>query len=475
MSVVLKRVQKSKSGSYTYRRKLPQDVHEATGQREFKRALGRTMMDVTRRYPAVDADCEALIAKARGKGPSSRKATVLAPVDAYRAAREAVAKLLADFPDIAGGSDAAHLWADSVLSEYQPVARAGRDGDVAGMQGEEPNPVSVPEMTRLVVNAVRSGCDVERPAPTLEDARLLYVREKIEGGADADRKTSRINRALGHVLKALSVTEARLLVLADVDRNHARDVRDYLARDRGMKPATVRRTLNDIKAVFRYGLMELGGTDASPFDRLQIKGTANAGTVQGGVSAAREREPFPEKLIPKVTQRLGRSARSKELLHIWSMLAGTGCRLSEVAGLPVSDVHLDADTPYIDVAPREHRRLKNGGSARWVPLTGAALDAAKAAVVATDGPLLFPRYGEGRSRDGASAALMKHVRAFTSDKKVTVHSLRHTLEDRLIKAGVAKDVRDMVLGHAKGDMGERYGGQAARLQVAHKAMVAAGL
>ncbi len=119
--------------------------------------------------------------------------------------------------------------------------------------------------------------------------------------------------------------------------------------------------------------------------------------------------------------------------------------MAEVAALLVEDVKLDSPIPYLDVGFREHRRVKNQSSARRVPLVGDALEAAKEAVKAAgEGPYLFVQYagvvktkgGKGKGKKAAthaSNALMKHVRKVTSSRKITVHSLRHTMEDRLIR------------------------------------------
>nr|WP_244734753.1 tyrosine-type recombinase/integrase [Mesorhizobium sp. 113-1-2] len=156
------------------------------------------------------------------------------------------------------------------------------------------------------------------------------------------------------------------------------------------------------------------------------------------------------------------------------MLEGTGCRLAEVAGLRVTDVHLDHTIPHITVEWHDDRRIKNAVSRRNVPLIATALDNAKEAVKAAgDAAMLFPAYGRPTGASSASAALGKHVRAVVSDTKVTTHSLRHLMKDRLRLAGVSKADQDIVLGHSSGSVGEDYGGADARLKVAERALKAA--
>lgn len=86
---------------------------------------------------------------------------------------------------------------------------------------------------------------------------------------------------------------------------------------------------------------------------------------------------------------------------------------------------------------------------------------------------LFSRYANPRGADGASAALMQHLRKITSNPKHVVHSLRHGMKDALRLAGVEKTVQDLVLGHATPSIRETYRGEGVRLQVAHRALVKA--
>ncbi|MBU0583021.1 MAG: tyrosine-type recombinase/integrase [Alphaproteobacteria bacterium] len=462
MGITLKRVQIDSRGVYTYRRKLPRDVFEAIKQREFKRRLGQSEREAVKNYPHADAECERLIASARQRsGKEQDAAPTATPLDHWREASSELNAMRLEYPEVFSDRCKADLWADSMLEGFP----TGPDGYPAG----------VPEVTRLIANALRAGgASFRRPAPTLEDVRRLYIRERITGSHDENRAIQGVDRAIGHVVKALHADEARDVLLTAVGRDEARDIRDYLSRDLGKTAATVERILNDIRAIFRFGLKEFGFGKASHFDGLGVPGQKAAS--HPARNAIRERDPFPEHLIPKMAARLSERSRSEDLTRIWTMLAGTGCRLAEVTGLPVSDVHLDAPIPYLDISQRPNRRLKNSGSARWVPLVGNALAAASKAVQAAGGgndAFLFPRYAVGRGANSASAALMKHIKAVQDNRKVVVHSLRHLMEDRLIRARVPKDVRDMVLGHSSGDMGERYGSQQARLEVAYDAVKAA--
>ena len=95
------------------------------------------------------------------------------------------------------------------------------------------------------------------------------------------------------------------------------------------------------------------------------------------------------------------------------------------------------------------------------------------------GWLYEPKYDGFRClafRDGDKIDLQSkkqkslNVRGVVDDPKVSTHSLRHNMNDRLRKAGVSKIDQDLILGHTMGGIGEAYGGDEARLEVAAAAM-----
>lgn len=71
--------------------------------------------------------------------------------------------------------------------------------------------------------------------------------------------------------------------------------------------------------------------------------------------------------------------------------------------------------------------------------------------------------GDKGGADMASAAIMKHIRTVTDDKKPTIHSLRHKMKDRLISAGASQQDPDAILGHSSEKIGDNYGSVRARL------------
>lgn len=70
-----------------------------------------------------------------------------------------------------------------------------------------------------------------------------------------------------------------------------------------------------------------------------------------------KRRPFTLDEVAAISARVVSQAK-EDLHHIWRLLSGTGCRLAEVSGLRVADVHLDHAVPYITVEWHDDRRIK---------------------------------------------------------------------------------------------------------------------
>ena len=140
-----------------------------------------------------------------------------------------------------------------------------------------------------------------------------------------------------------------------------------------------------------------------------------------------------------------------------ALISDTGMRLSEAAGLAKDDIVLDADIPHINVRPHPWRRLKTKGSERLVPLTGASLWAAKR-LQQHDSAYAFPRYCDGQTcnANSASAAINKWLKPRASDDAV-VHSLRHSMRDRLRAVECPSDIIDQIGGGSSSTVGSSYG------------------
>jgi len=214
------------------------------------------------------------------------------------------------------------------------------------------------------------------------------------------------------------------------------------------KTATVRRNLNTITAVFNTYIKENNLHRLNPFAGLAIPG-------EGQDSI--KRIPFtPGELQALVTACY---AADDDCRWILAMLADTGARLAEVAGLALSDIDLEAEVPHIIIQPHPWRTLKNTGSARTVPLVGSALWAAQRIKGAAGAgqQFAFPRYTSATECKAthASNTLNKWMRA--NGLEHTAHELRHTMADRLRDVQCPRAIQFVIEGHATQDVGDSYG------------------
>jgi integrase len=425
-------------------------------KREFKKLLGKTEREALSAWPRVNGEVEREIALARRKIASGGDTASMTELQAYQEARRRVSEM------VAGGATEDDLSiAGDILADSFP-----RDDETGAPLGTSP-------LERHTINLLRNppaSATKLRPAFTLADAKRLYVSEHL--GADPDQRIlTRVDRVIRLATQALG----RDPVLADLTREDARTVRDHMqsrlkSTGQPVSASSVRRELNDLKAIINFAVTDgqLPGFH-NPFNRLQLAGDGRA------VTEGEKRDPLPPKVLREVRKRvIGRG--SDELSIIWRLLEGTGTRLGEVTGLRLEDVVLEGPIgglfPHLKVAWHEERRVKTLASIRHVPLVGDALEAAKEALkLPRSGAMLFPTYGHERGSDGASAALMKHVRQITDNPKHVVHSLRHNMKDRLILAEVGSLDQNIILGHALGGVGDRvYGGGLAKLRMTTRAM-----
>jgi len=394
----------------------------------FKMTLqAQSEAELLREYPKVDAEYHRQVKAIAAKRVGLPGA--LSPLEAWKAAVAKGNELVAGVIGLDGDDDARRdVLADSLYA-----------------RGADP----------LLLKAILAP-DSEAPERTLKDAVAIYLNEKLGGGEGSAHREARVRleRVFARVWSAMG--DRADVPLVALTRQDAKDVVAYmLASEKygggSLSPASVKREIAQVKAVVAYAIKEfdLEGKAFNRFSGLEIAGTVG---IAAEVASTGKRLPLPVKVITAMREKL-----SGELQHIWGLLEGTGCRLAEITGLRREDVTVDGDRPHIRVQWHEDRRVKTRSSIRSVPLVGDALEAAREALKLAEGrTALFPGYARERGADAASSILMKHLRTFTTDKRHTVHSLRHNMKDRLRKAGVEKILQDFILGHSAPGVGEGY-------------------
>lgn len=442
VTVTLRYVKELGAGRYEYRRRVPESVKATLGKSEWKRVFtARGATELAREHARVDAAFMADVTAAGRSGPRGRAG--LSPRDAALQALKEAEAMIAGVVGLDDDDDARR----EVVAES--LEQIGAD----------------PLLYQAVIKP-----NAKLPKHTLQDARELYLKEKLGGGDSARQREARL-RLEKVIARAGEAGMPPTTALVNLNRERAKAVRDHMlstGKKGGgkIKPESVQRDIAMLKAVISYAIkeFELDRKARNPFDELTIEGTERK---EAPIADWEKKNSLPASVNLAMVSKL-----QGDPLQIWRLLDGTGCRLAEITGLRVEDVVIEGHLPHIKVRWHGVRRLKNLSSIRSVPLVGDALEAAQEALQRADGSIyLFPRYARVRGPDAASAILMKHLRTITQEPKHTVHSLRHTMKGRLQRAGVEKTAQDLILGHMTPGEGERYGGEEDRLAVALAGML----
>ena len=206
--------------------------------------------------------------------------------------------------------------------------------------------------------------------PLLSEAGRFYVEMKGKAGDKRfERYTSRV------VSEVVGLAGDKLI--SAYSRQDALAFRDALL-ERGSANATVKRNFECVRAIWNFAAREHGISTANPFSNM------NYGNGRGPI----KRKPIPIEDIRRIQSLC--FDMDDEIRWLVAFLSDTGMRLSEAVGLIKSDIHLNDQTPYIQLKPHSWRKLKTAGSERDVPLVGASLWAIERASAESSTDFLFP-------------------------------------------------------------------------------------
>lgn len=253
------------------------------------------------------------------------------------------------------------------------------------------------------------------------------------------------DRAMGYLIDVVGNKK-----ITELDRGDAHLFRDTLLTRN--KTATVRRNLNALNAVITACYLELEINKASPFKAIKIPNEGHDKVDRIPLSTAEM-----VKLKPLLLE------ADNRLSHLIAIALDTGMRLSEMVGLRVEDIHLEAPIPYLEIQPYAFRRVKTPSSERSVPLVGMALWGVTQAIkeVPKGSPFVFPHWidmvKKKTKADTVSAQGGKWLKKNLNNPKISNHSFRHTMIDRLREVGCPPEVFNAVTGWATDGMAKNYG------------------
>jgi integrase/recombinase XerD len=133
---------------------------------------------------------------------------------------------------------------------------------------------------------------------------------------------------------------------------------------------------------------------------------------------------------------------------ILELLYGSGLRISELTAMDVDDLDLEEGSLRV---------LGKGGKEREVPLGSFGRDAVSAyltrgrpalATAVSRGALFLNARGGRLSRQSCARLLGRYVRLAGIDRRVTLHTLRHSFATHLLEGGADVRVVQELLGHA---------------------------
>jgi len=302
----------------------------------------------------------------------------------------------------------------------------------------------------------------------LKDALEVYLRAHQKGDDEGRRKAA--EGAIAVFVAAVGDKPVR-----DIRRDHVRVFIEHETA-RGLKTGTIRRYLNELRAVFSKYVLEKELHLPNPFEKPTIKNEGEDAEEGRPLSAADWSK------LAGICRKVDDSARWAIALQM-----GTGARVGEIVGLTLAEVILDAPIPYVVFTKNSARGIKTDKAAtngrrkkdsfRGVPLVGVALWAAKR-IHETAAPgqvFAFPQYvGEdGKAKNGsASATLNKWIKAQGFEDHST-HDFRHTLRDRLRNTGCPSEVALEIGGWAKEFVGDKVYGDGHTLSIRQKHLQAA--
>jgi integrase len=221
---------------------------------------------------------------------------------------------------------------------------------------------------------------------------------------------------------------------------------DHLLGERKVSPLTRNKSASLLSAIYKSAIRRKKA-NSNPFDGQRIK----AVTVHY--------EPFTDQEIAtlfadaKFEIAPAKCKTGTALPWVSLISAFTGCRLEEVAQLKATDIKQTDGIWCFEFCQDGNGKTK--AATRVVPLHRALIDAGllRYRDALPPGSMLFPGLGSGKSKGGKLGPRLGEAFKWWRKKLdivrpgVNFHSFRHTVGDRLRKAGVPEDDRAALLGH----------------------------
>jgi integrase len=399
------------NGSFRYKRNVPLHLRALIGKATLYRQLGDSYKEAMQNLPLVHARIEALLEGEKEKSARDRSIEII---------RGAL------------GDEVADMVLANAVPEYSEIE------DALNELGKALHKQKLPSE---IVEQVYSG-KLRQEVITLETVLKDYVAYKSDTPKAEKEITQRVERLRKDMQHIYGKQKLKYVSLSDISRQDANDLRDHLLSRVSANSAV--RMLGVVRTAINHAIVEHSLNIPNVFTNLRIKGAG---------ASKLDRLPLSDTQIVHLEP-----AYSNDITA-WALfvcLRDTGCRVSEIAGLRVKDC--DTDKECLIISPTPWRTLKTNNSQRSVPLSPEAIKALEEVSQGKDPEApLFPQYAKERGGDNCSAMLMKRLRTVITDKKLTMHSLRHRMKDKLRNTGCPEAISMAILGHGSNTVAANYG------------------
>jgi integrase/recombinase XerD len=216
------------------------------------------------------------------------------------------------------------------------------------------------------------------------------------------------------------------------------DLMDYMSTlQKALSIRSCARNLSALKMFFRF-LVSEGKIQGSP---ARLLGAPKLPRKLPGVLTPDE----VDMLLSQPDPSNHRGQRDKAMLEL---LYATGLRVSELVGLKMSNINLEAG--FV-------RMVGKGSKERMVPMGTKALEVIKGYLSEARGKLLKNRSssylflnsrGTGLTRQGFWKLIKKYGKKAGIKKEITPHKLRHSFASHLLEGGADLRSVQVMLGHA---------------------------
>ena len=292
----------------------------------------------------------------------------------------------------------------------------------------------------LLADAVQEpAAEASVDTHSLKAAVAVYLR--LKGNHRPTTFEVAVRRSCGYLIDCCGMKN-----LQDYLRSDATQFRDYLFA-KGLNGSSVARIFGTVRAVINLAISEFGLSIINPFSNVYFDQS------QG----VKKRIPVKPEDIEKVQEECYKADDEKRWLI--ALVADTGIRLGEGAGLLRSDFAEQDGILCVNIRPHPWRSLKTLSSKRLVPLVGSSKWAAEQILAqSADSRFAFPNYNDGQrtNANSASAALNKWLKSKIG-RGYTIHSFRHSMRDRLRAVDCPSEIIDQIGGWLTHGVGNSYG------------------